>query len=260
MDTLFFIASKLVGALIRVDTWIVLAFAVIACALWFGRTALARRVATASLIVVLLITVLPVGDVLLRPIEATHPQSPKLTKVDGIIVLGGGEDGGASAYWGEPQVNAGGERFLTAIALTRLYPEARIVFAGGSGRLRDAFEIEETEASFAAQIFAAHGIGPPRLVLEAASRNTAENAQLSHALVGPTPDQTWVLITSAFHMPRAVRSFAAAGWPPVVPYPVDHRTQSFADGMGWRLNRNISHINLAIKERVGQVAYGLTGR
>jgi uncharacterized SAM-binding protein YcdF (DUF218 family) len=44
-------------------------------------------------------------------------------------------------------------------------------------------------------------------LLEGKSRNTAENARLSRALAAPGPDDVWVLVTSASHMPRAMRSF-----------------------------------------------------
>ena len=88
----------------------------------------------------------------------------------------------------------------------------------------------------------------------------AENARLSLALTTPAPGKTWVLVTSAFHMPRAMRSFEAAGWAGLVPWPVDYRTSAFVDGMGWNLTRNLLVLNTAIREQVGQIAYRLTGR
>ncbi len=260
MDTVFFIASKLVGILIRVDTWIVLSFAVIAIALALNRPRLARIISIISFGFLTFLAIVPIGDLLLRPFESTYPANPALTQVDGIIILGGGEDAAAASFWRQPQVNEGGDRYLGGLALAHRFPEAQVIFAGGSGRLRDAGGAKTSEASIAAQIFLSQGIDPDRLLFEKRSRNTAENARISLSLANPVPDETWVLVTSAFHMPRAMRSFEAAGWTGVVPYPVDYRTRSLADGFGWDLAHNIDVLNTAIKETIGSLAYRLASR
>ena len=260
MDTVFFIASQLVGALIRVDTWIVFSFAVIALALALNWFRLARITSVISFCLLTLLAIVPLGDLLLRPFESVYPTDPDLAHVDGIIVLGGGEDVTASTFWRQPQLNAGGDRFFGGLALAHRFPEARVMFAGGSGRLRDAGGAEASEASIATQIFLSQGLDPDRLLFEDRSRNTAENARLSHSLANPAPNETWVLVTSAFHMPRALRSFEAAGWDVLVPHPVDYRTRSFAEGIGWNLTHNIDVLNLAIKEIIGSLAYWLASR
>jgi uncharacterized SAM-binding protein YcdF (DUF218 family) len=260
VDTVFFIASKLIGALLRPDTWIVIALAGIMLSLVTAcrRAALAISSITLSLLVAL--SILPLGDLLLQPIERRYPANPGLDAIDGIIVLGGGEDARASAYWGQMQLNEGAERFTAALALARRIPEAQVLFTGGSGALRDLAGATTSEASMAERFFLAQGVAANRLLLEGQSRNTAENARLSLALADPEPGETWVLITSAFHMPRAMRSFEAAGWPGVVAWPVDYRTSRFTDGIGWDLTRNLSVLTTAIREHVGQLAYRLTGR
>ena len=180
--------------------------------------------------------------------------------MDGIIVLGGGEDARASAYWGQMQFNEGGDRFAAGLALARQFPDARLLFAGGSGALRDLAGADVSEASIAERFFLDQGIDPDRLLLEGRSRNTSENARLSLTLANPEADDTWVLVTSAFHMPRAMRSFEAAGWTGLVPYPVDYRTAGFTDDIGWNLTGNLLVLNTAIRETFGQLAYRLTGR
>ncbi len=260
MDTIFFIASKLIGALLRPDTWIIVALAVVILALLMNRRRFALWVGSITLALLVALTILPLGDLLLQPIEQTYPAEPALDQVDGIIVLGGGEDARASAFWGQMQLNEGGERFTAALALARRFPEARILFTGGSGALRDLAGAETSEADMAGRFFRDHGVPPERLLLEGQSRNTAENARLSLALAAPAPNETWVLVTSAFHMPRAMRSFETAGWTGLVPWPVDYRTSAFKDGMGWNLTRNLQVLNNAIREQVGQIAYRLSGR
>lgn len=260
LDTVFFIASKLVGALLRPDTWIVIALFGIVLALKTGRQRLARRVAWGGLLAVLALTVLPLGNLLLRPIELRYPANPPVAEVAGIVVLGGGGDTRASAHWGQMQFNEGGDRFAAAVALSRRFPDAVLLFTGGSGALRDLGGSAFTEADFAGRFFLEQGIPPDRLLLEDSSRNTVENARLSLILADPAPGDTWLLVTSAFHMPRAMRSFEAAGWTNLVAWPVDHRTARFVDGIGWNLARNLQILNTAIREHVGQLAYRLTGR
>ncbi len=260
MDTVFFVASKLIGALLRPDTWIVIALGLIFLALLTQRRRLALWISSLTLTAVLALTILPLGDLLLQPIERTYPAQPPLERVDGIIVLGGGEDARASAYWNQMQFNEGGDRFAAGLALARQFPNAKLLFAGGSGALRDLRGTMVSEASIAEQFFLDQGIKPDRLLLEARSRNTAENARLSLELADPNPDETWVLVTSAFHMPRALRSFETAGWTGIVTWPVDYRTADFADGVGWDLTGNLQVLNTAIRETVGHLAYRLTSR
>ena len=260
MDTAFFIASKLVGALLRPDTWIIIALASVVLALIMQRRRLALWVSGLTLFLLVALAILPLGNLLLQPIERTYPANPPLSQVDGIIVLGGGENARASAYWDQMQFNEGGDRFAAGIALARQFPDAQLLFTGGSGALRDLGGTAVSEASIAERFFLDQGIDPDRLLLEGRSRNTTENASLSLVLANPSPDETWVLVTSAFHMPRAVRSFEAAGWTGLVAWPVDYRTSRFIDGIGWDLTRNLQVLNTAIREQVGQLAHGLTGR
>ena len=260
MDGVFFITSKLIGMLLRPDSWIVLALAVVVLAVVLNRRRLALWVGSTTLAVLVPLAILPLGDLLLQPIERTYPADPALGQVDGIIVLGGGEDARASAFWGQIQLNEGGERYTAALALARRFPEARILFTGGSGALRDLAGTETSEAAMAGRFFRDQGASPERMLLEGQSRNTAENARLSLALAAPAPGETWVLVTSAFHMPRAMRSFETAGWTGLMPWPVDYRTSAFQDGMGWNLTRNLLVLNTAIREHLGQIAYRLSGR
>ena len=257
MDTAFFITSKLIGALLRPDTWIVIALAVLVVALVTNRRRLALRIGSTMLALLVALAILPLGDLLLQPVERTYPAHPPLDRVDGIIVPGGGEDVRTSTYWGQMQLNEGGERFTAALALARRFPQARVLFTGGSGALRDLTGSETSEAAMAERFFLDQGIAPGRLLLEGQSRNSAENARLSLALAAPAAGETWVLVTSAFHMPRAMHSFETAGWTGLVPWPVDYRTSAFADGIGWNLTRNLQVLNIAVHELVGQFVYRL---
>lgn len=260
MDTIFFIASKLIGALLRPDTWIVIALAVLVLAIALHRRRLALWLGSTLLGALVVLSIFPLGDLLLQPIERTYPAQPALNRLDGIIVLGGGEDARASAYWGQMQLNEGAERYTAALELARRFPEARLLVTGGSGALRDLAGAEVSEAGLAARFFLALGVAPERLLIEDRARNTAENARLSRALANPQPNESWVLVTSAFHMPRAMQSFDTAGWAGVTPWPVDYRTADFTDRIGWDLTGNLRVLGIAIREHVGQLAYRLSRR
>lgn len=136
MDMVFFIASKPIGALLRPDTWIIIALGLIVLALLTQRRSIALWISSVTLAALFGLAILPLGDLLLRPIEQTYPAHPHLERVDVIIVLGGGEDARAGAYWGQIQLNDGGERYTAALELARQFPEARVLFTGGSGALR----------------------------------------------------------------------------------------------------------------------------
>src|SRR3546814_2986333 len=102
------------------------------------------------------------------------------------------------------------ERMLVFADLARRHPEATLVFSGGSG---EVFAQDYKEATVAREISARLGVPEGRVVWEAESRNTYENAVLGRALVRPAAGTTWLLVTSAQHMPRAVGTVRAAVWP-----------------------------------------------
>ncbi len=96
------------------------------------------------------------------------------------------------------------------------------------------------------------------LIVEGRSRTTAENASLFRAMT-PDGNGPWILLTSAFHMPRAVGSFCAAGSRNLVPYPTDHCGGTIRDQIGWNLAEDLADLNIWVKEWVELLAYRLTG-
>jgi uncharacterized SAM-binding protein YcdF (DUF218 family) len=256
MDTALFLLGKVVAAAVRPDTWLIAGLALIVVGLARGRTRLARRAAMATLGAALALAVLPVGDLALYPLEVRYPASPPLAAVDGILVLGGAEEPGLTRRWGPVQLNGAAERMTAALALARQHPQARVVFSGGSGALRHAFGGGLPGAATAARFFGEQGLDPARLTLESRSRTTWENAVETRRLLAPDPDETWVLVTSAFHMPRAMQSFAAAGWPGrLVPWPVDHRGDR--PELDWDFSDQLLKLQIAVREYAGLIGYAL---
>ena len=166
MDTVFYVIAKLVGALLRADTWLVLALAAVLFVLLRQKHRAALWITVSTFVSVVALSVFPLGDPLLARIEKTYPANPDLERVDGIVVLGGGGDLDVSRRWGQPELGEGGDRYTAALALSRQYPAAVIVFTGGSGALRDALSMAESESDPAREFFAAHGILEPRRPLK----------------------------------------------------------------------------------------------
>jgi uncharacterized SAM-binding protein YcdF (DUF218 family) len=213
--------------------------------LWLGGTA------TLLLVIVALF---PVGQLLLRPLENRFPEPELPAHVDGIIVLGGGQDGEVTASRDRVALNDSGERLIEAVALFRRYPDARRVFTGGNG------PPGETESDVARRAFAAMGIDPASVTYEARSASTWDNAVLSRELVRPGSGETWLLVTSAWHMPRAVGCFRMAGWR-LLAYPVDYRTSTVLRGpLASGLEGNLRDLDIAAHEYLGLLAYRLEGR
>ncbi len=249
-------ASKLIWVLVRPETLLILLFALGWLLARFGKVQLSQSLGFVAIITTCIIAVFPLGDGFLSPLERTYPTEPEVRKVAGILVLGGGESDIQSNVWSQPNTGDAGDRFITALALARKYPEAIVLFTGGSGRLLGG----ASGADIARDIFLGAGLDKSRLMLEGASRNTAENATMALEFVPDNLDGEWILVTSAFHMRRAVASFCAAGWKNIVPWPTDYRTGGFADRIGWNFALNLNDLNTGVREWIGLAAYSLTRR
>jgi uncharacterized SAM-binding protein YcdF (DUF218 family) len=205
-----------------------------------------------------IVLLLPVNEWALLPLEDRFPQvAQPPAHVDGIIVLGGAVMPDMTADRGIPSLNDSAERMTTAVALARRYPTARLVFTGGNGSLIHGGMME---GEVARDLFLSLGVPPEQLTIERASRNTYENAVMTKALVHPQPGQTWILITSAWHMPRSVGIFRALGWN-VLPWPVGYKSaRSLIMWLPTSLGDHLTGLDQAMHEWVGLVAYRLLGR
>lgn len=258
MDTIFFLASKVIWALISPDSLIVIlgVSAWIAAILQWQKVS--RYLLASCALLLVLIGFFPVGEWLIAPLEnrfATNAALP--SEVDGIVVLGGAILPQMSNIWQQPEVSGAADRLTNFLYLARLYPNAQLVFTGGSGSVT---EQEFKEAEMAQILFDQLGLAERAIIFESESRNTSENARHSKELVTPENDENWLLVTSAFHMPRSIGVFCQEQWI-VQPYPVDHYSQK---GNLLRINfsfgENLSVLKTAVKEWTGLVAYRISGR
>jgi len=256
-DALFFHVSKFVWLALQPSSLIILLLlAGLALAAWRRRWGL--RLITLASVGYLIAGFSPLGHWLMIPLEERFARPELRAPVDGIIVLGGSIDTVVSKGRGVTALNEAAERLSEGAALARRFAAARLVFTGGSA---DLLYDGMTEAGAAKALFARLGVAPGRVLLEARARNTAENAAFTRDSVAARPGERWLLVTSAFHMPRAVGAFRAAGFE-VIPWPVDYRTRGPADA--WRLfpraSEGLRRVDLAAKEWAGLLAYYVTGR
>lgn len=219
---------------------------------------LGRAIVLLLAVVMLAVAVLPVHEWVLRPLENRFPPLTEMpAHVDGIIVLGGPVSTLLTAERHQPTVNDGGERLLAFADLARRYPDAKLVYSGGGLSLDDG-RFREADAAREALQWMGMDIG--RVIFERQSRNTFENVADSKALVHPAPGETWIMITSAYHMPRAVGLFRTQGWP-VIADPVDYRTGTGQEGVGTDIDfsGHLDLLGLGFKEWVGIFANALMG-
>ncbi len=201
----------------------------------------------------------PAGAILRRPLEDRFPlPGPELPPLAGVIVLGGETDPELSAARRLPILAPLAGRLTTGAALARRFPQTRLIFTGGSASLRD---VGDTEAAAVRQLWLALGVPPQQMLFEARSRDTWENALFTRALIRPKPGETFLLVTSAYHMPRSIGIFRKAGFR-LVAYPADYRTfGNSRDYVPIHLEYdNLQMLNGALHEWIGLVAYHLTGK
>lgn len=250
------VVGKLVFLVLRPSNLLVLLALAGLIRAWRGRRG-GLALATGAVAAIALVTALPVGLWLTRPLETRFPQPrPLPERVDGIVVLGGGIELNLFAANGRPDFNDPADRYLAMVELARRYPEARVLFTGGVGRIEGA---TVAEADVIAALWARHGLPPERLELDREARNTIDNARNAKAIAQPAPGQIWLLVTSAKHMPRSVGCFRAAGFE-VVPFPVDYRTGGPIAALDdLRVSERLYELDEAMYEWLGLLYYRLLG-
>jgi uncharacterized SAM-binding protein YcdF (DUF218 family) len=207
---------------------------------WFGRWCVG-----ALALLVLVFGLLPTAHWLVKPLEQRFPQQNSPDRVDGIIVLAGSEHLDLSKLYDQPQLNSMGDRLTGTLMLAASYPQAKLIY---SGKFR---------SPIARQLLLGAGIATERIRFEADSEDTCESAMRVRDMLPADQTEIWLLVTSAFHLPRAVACFEAVNLK-VLPYPVDYRTGSVP--LSFSLVRNLENLDYAAHEWLGLAYYRMTGR
>ncbi len=203
----------------------------------------------------------PVGAALTVPLEKRfQAQNSDIAKpVAGIVILGGAVKSRSPMANSEMlEMNEAAERMTALILLAKQYPDAKILFSGGIG---DLFDFGIPEADEVKNTIGKLGIDPARMMFERRSRNTFENAIYSKELAQPKQGERWLLVTSAWHMPRSIGCFRQAGFE-VDAYPVDFRTNGWQDLLHpfGSVGAGLRTTDVAIREWLGLIAYRLTNK
>jgi uncharacterized SAM-binding protein YcdF (DUF218 family) len=220
---------------------------------WRHRPVLSTRLWASGGLWGTLILALPLGHIIIRPLETRYPVPTPPADISGILMLTGAERLTLSAENGQPVLNEAGERVVAARMLFQKYPTSTLVVIGG---VREK-GLQDTEV--ARQILMGTGVPARQLKLVSGTVDTCTNAQAAKTIM--TEGQTWLLVTSAAHMPRAMACFQKHGLKPV-PYPVDFRGRKdiwrplFSPGT----LSNLTAFDLASHEWIGLVWYRLSGR
>jgi uncharacterized SAM-binding protein YcdF (DUF218 family) len=256
---LFFVLSKTIGIMLLPTNFLIV-IGVLGALLLATRIASAgRKLLIASVMLLAICGFSPLGYLLLYPLEQQFPPWDAAGGAPaGIVVLGGSIDADVSAAHGVAVVAGAADRILASAALARRYPDARIIFTGGSPNL---LSNDAREADYAASLFESLGISSERLIMERRSRNTQENAEFSKAIAAPKAGERWLLVTSAYHMPRSVGLFRKVGFA-VEAYPVDWRVGDREDLLRFTALslEGLDRVNIGLREWMGLAAYRATGK
>lgn len=201
----------------------------------------------------------PLANAVILPLEQRFPAfRPDGAPVAGIILLGGAVEADETVRRGQVVANDASERVMSTLTLARAYPDARVVISGGGGTV---FGEGIAEAPQIAAYLEAAGLDTARLIIEDRSRTTGENATFTRAMVETKPGERWLLVTSAWHMPRAMGVFRKAGFE-VMAYPVDFRTSGPSDRTKpfAFVSEGLRRLDVGTREWTGLLGYWLSGR
>jgi uncharacterized SAM-binding protein YcdF (DUF218 family) len=251
-----FVVSKLLSAITQPLFWLALWWALALLMLLRWRRP-AMGMLWGGLLVLGLLGFQALPDALLRPLENRYPvpAAGVVERQVGVIVLGGAV-GHPDSFVAHGQVPLGdaAERMTVPVGLLRQHSGLELVFSGGEGRL---LVTGVTESQLAQAFYQQQGLDMARVRLENGSRTTRENAQQVAKMLGERCKQPWLLVTSAWHMPRSMAEFEAVGCQ-VTPYPVDFRTGDDTSLNEYSLAYSLVRWQVALHEWLGLLVYGLT--
>lgn len=267
---MFFYLSKILWPLLQPLYHMAIALFVTCIASMTGWRKTAIVSSIYAVLIMLLFGMGPVGYNLLVYLERQY-ERPVLANdmvPHGIVVLGGSFEEDLTAHYGRVMAGGAMERMTTFMVLARRYQDmpTKLVFSGGSAKIGQTTEDNIkaggffTDADAAALFFLEQGFPLERITFEPKSRNTFENIAFSEDLLKPHHSEEWILITSAYHLPRAMNVAQQQGWP-IIAYPVDYRTDGqYRYGLNWHIRQNFYFTHLAIHEWAGNAIYYLTGK
>jgi uncharacterized SAM-binding protein YcdF (DUF218 family) len=266
MDTIFFILSKVVQFCIEPLNWVMVWLLLALLFLSLRKPYLTRRFILFAVLNLFLVGYLPASEILLRTLEESVPPTnlSQLSEKDlgGIVILGGAIGSGTlGPERNEVSIGAAAERLTKSFELIRSYPNLPFIFTGFSGSLSPT---GVAEADAFKRLAHEQGLKVENGIYENQSRNTYENARFVKPLIVKSNsdrdiERPWLLISSASHMPRAIRAFQKQGIE-VLALPVDYQTGIHQEWISFNLVAGAQNWNNALHELIGLLAYWITGK
>lgn len=252
---MFLALSKSLDVLLAPLTWAIV-LALLGYFLRRRRARLAAGLVLSSVAVLAFFSLEPVAAMLVRRMESGVPHTfDPGTTYEVVIVLGGIIDPGASDYSGELEMSEPVERILRAAELLKSGQARTVLLSGGVLAPKPGVP---SEAERLAAWLGAQGIDADRIVVEGRSRNTHENAVESARIVNARGWKKLLLVTSAWHAPRALGSFHAAGLEPDL-LPVDHHATDGSEAGFLPRAEALARSTDVLRELVGRVVYRIVG-
>lgn len=254
---MFFVVSKILGFMTDPFNLVTLLF-LVGSALLVKKSVAGKKLIYIGVVILFISGLNVVPRYCMSILENRIPLSDIPDEIDGIIVLTGMVNMKSSRS-GLIELNSSADRIVNGVILAQKHPQAKLVITGGAGSLIQDKGLKE--ADYLKRLSMDMGVKQERILVERESRNTHEHTEKLAELI--SKEDVWILVTSAYHMPRAFGCFKKAGFY-VLPYPVDYqnRLDRYAwsnIGSFWPSTDNFQKINIALHEWVGLVAYRLVG-
>jgi uncharacterized SAM-binding protein YcdF (DUF218 family) len=251
---LFFILSKVGWFLLTPSNLILLAMLIgIGLLYWKRARRIGWRIASGGAIAAVVVTILPLGDWLIASLERRFPPYVACKTVEkpiaGIILLGGAITSQKVGTRVFEDLGPGADRIRKAAQLAHEYPDLLLVVSGGQAFPREG---ARSEAVATADLLIELGVDLKRQRLETGSRTTAENAKF--VADQATGEGSWLLVTSAFHMPRSIGSFRKAGID-VTAVPTDWMVDDDRPILTLNALDRLGRLDLGVREYLGLIAY-----
>jgi uncharacterized SAM-binding protein YcdF (DUF218 family) len=257
-DTAFFWIGKIVWGIASPSHFAVL---LLLGSFFIHRFMLRTILRSVAIFILTVAFFLPVGDWALVPLEQCTEQQSLPMNVDGVIVLGGAVNLPVTDARESVVFNNSADRMMTFLKLMKIYPKAQFVYAGGSSSIKHP---DFHEADYIKRFLGDMGIDTSKMVFEGYSRSTFEDAVATQSVYGKTAKQSWLIVTSAYHMPRALSLFQKRGASSETrfsPYAADYKTSGkFAFDFNVDLLGNLGKLDIAAHEYVGLIVNRLMNR
>lgn len=185
-----------------------------------GRKKIARIIGGLAVLEAAVLSLPPVADLVMEPLQnearaaaaKAHPCC-----YEAIVVLGGGVKPAVLPWQPAPDLGPAADRVWLAARLYRQGVAPKIIVSGGNILGYGGVSAASTEAAAMTQFLTDLGVPESAIVSEARAINTRDNIQRVRAIV---QDKPVALVTSAYHMPRALR-LAARGGLNAMAFPTD---------------------------------------